>query len=87
MDRSKYPADWEEIARKVKDEAGWKCERCGQKHDTATGKTILTVHHLDRDPSNCKRENLIALCAVCHLQDEAKARRRERQKNQLVLQL
>lgn len=85
MDRSKYPPDWEEIARAVKDEAGWKCEWCGQPHDTSSGRTILTVHHLDRNPANCERSNLVALCAVCHLRDEAKARRREAEKNQFKL--
>lgn len=28
MDRSRYPANWEEIAQAVKDEANWHCEEC-----------------------------------------------------------
>jgi hypothetical protein len=32
------------------------------------GRFILTTAHLDHDPSNCKRENLKALCPACHLQ-------------------
>lgn len=31
--RNAYPADWPEIARAVKDEAAWKCIRCGHPHD------------------------------------------------------
>lgn len=64
--RHLYPDNWEEIAYKVKEAAGWKCERCGHPHDPAKGRT-LTVHHLDGDPRNCKPENLAALCQKCHL--------------------
>lgn len=28
MDRSRYPANWDEIAQAVKDEANWQCEDC-----------------------------------------------------------
>ncbi len=31
MDRSLYPSNWEEIARQIKDEAGWKCQECGKE--------------------------------------------------------
>lgn len=27
-----YPPDWPEIARDVKERAGWRCERCGVRH-------------------------------------------------------
>ena len=29
MDRSKYPKDWPAISRRVREEAGQKCQRCG----------------------------------------------------------
>ncbi|NES17896.1 MAG: hypothetical protein F6K41_02990 [Symploca sp. SIO3E6] len=32
---------------------------------------VLTVAHLDHDPSNCDRNNLKALCSVCHLRYDA----------------
>ena len=71
--RGEYPDDWPEIARKVKDEEGWICERCKTPHDPdpRTGNT-LTVHHLDADKSNCARWNLAALCQRCHLRMEHK---------------
>ena len=28
-----YPNNWHEIAHAVKEAAGWKCERCGVKHE------------------------------------------------------
>jgi 5-methylcytosine-specific restriction endonuclease McrA len=68
---SEYPADWKEIARQTKDDAGWKCIRCGHVHEPATGYT-LTVHHLTLDPANCRWWNLAALCQRCHLQIQAK---------------
>jgi len=65
-----YPANWEEIAYRIKEKAGWRCERCGHAHDSDNGYT-LTVHHLDGNKANCKDWNLAALCQRCHLHVEA----------------
>jgi 5-methylcytosine-specific restriction endonuclease McrA len=70
---SEYPPDWPEIARRVKDEAGWRCVRCHAPH-SVEGWRILTVHHLDGDKGNCRWWNLAALCQRCHLQIQAKVR-------------
>lgn len=59
-----YPADWPDIARRVKDEAGWHCSACGAPPFLSH---ILTVHHLDGDPTNNDDWNLHALCQRCHL--------------------
>ena len=75
MDRSKYPPNWGEIAAAVKRRAGWKCERCGQPHGYPPHGQVLTVHHRDHDPMNNKPENLIALCAACHLREEGRWKR------------
>jgi hypothetical protein len=61
-----YPPDWPEIAMRVKDEAGWKCVRCGHPHDIDSDH-VLTVHHLDMNPSNSAWWNLAVLCQRCHL--------------------
>lgn len=66
-----YPSDWKEIALQVKDAAGWRCIRCRHPHDVQSGH-VLTVHHLDLDPSNCRWWNTPALCQRCHLQIQAK---------------
>lgn len=66
-----YPPDWKEIARRVKDECGWKCVRCGHPHDVPAGY-MLGVHHLDLDPSNCAWWNIPPLCQRCHLQIQHK---------------
>lgn len=69
--RGQYPENWKAIAQQVKDEEGWRCERCKAAHnpDNRTGH-VLTVHHLDGDKSNCARWNLAALCQKCHLKLE-----------------
>ena len=67
MDRSKYPDNWEEMARRIKNRAKWRCEQCKLVHNPNSASTTLTVHHKDGDPSNCADDNLIALCAPCHL--------------------
>jgi hypothetical protein len=69
--KSDYPANWNEIALRVKEEAGWKCVRCGEPHDYPSGH-VLTVHHLDLDPQNCEWWNLVALCQRCHLHIQSK---------------
>lgn len=35
-------------------------------------KIVLTVAHLDHNPSNCDRRNLRALCQKCHLDYDQK---------------
>ncbi|MGC9527829.1 MAG: hypothetical protein ACP5D7_20025, partial [Limnospira sp.] len=30
MNRELYPQNWDAIARKIKDDAGWRCEKCGR---------------------------------------------------------
>lgn len=31
MDRSRYPANWDELSLAVREKAEWKCEHCGQR--------------------------------------------------------
>lgn len=93
MDRSRYAPNWDEIALKVKSDAGWECQECGRfcrmpteswadfkrsmlghmtpddlKHPT---RFVLTVAHLNQDPSDNDPSNLRALCAPCHLRHDA----------------
>jgi len=69
--RGEYPDNWDEIADRTKAEADHKCVRCGHPHDVEAGY-MLTVHHLDKDKSNCAWWNLIATCQRCHLILEGK---------------
>lgn len=91
MEKERYPANWKEIARSVKELSGWRCAGCGMQcrkpgEPFDTHKRTLTVHHIDHKPENCSRENLIALCAPCHLKADAKyhAERRKRRDTDAV---
>lgn len=72
----KYPPNWKQIAKQVKDKAGWKCEFCGIQHGqiaiSITKGTpyqiILTVAHCgDNKTNKLDTSNLKALCQPCHL--------------------
>ena len=85
MDKARYPADWKQIAFEVKAAAGWVCQECGKQcrkpgEPFDTHKRTLTVAHLDHTPENCEPENLCAMCAVCHLQYDAKQHAETRKK-------
>ena len=69
--RGDYPANWKELATRVKSDADWRCVRCDHHHDPPAGRT-LTVHHFDGDKRNSERWNLMALCQACHLSVQAR---------------
>ena len=71
MYTGEYPLNWVEISNAKKDAAGWCCENCHHPHDPMNNYS-LTVHHLDRNKSNCSPENLVALCQRCHLEVQAR---------------
>ncbi len=76
MDPDAYPTDWVEIARGVKEAAGWRCQKCGKQcyrpgEPVTDRRRVLTVHHRNHRPMDCRPENLIALCAPCHLRADA----------------
>jgi len=83
MDRTKYPADWDAIAREIKEQTGWKCEQCSlqrrypdEKFDTH--KRTLTVAHINHVEMDCRPENLVALCPKCHLAYDQDRKRMQR---------
>lgn len=71
-----YPPNWKAISLSIREQAGWRCEFCGAengKPNPVTGsKVVLTVMHLDHDPSNNDPSNLKAGCQRCHLRYDAK---------------
>ena len=59
------------IREYVYNRAGYKCEKCGfEGYNRKTGKTILQIHHIDGDSSNCSENNLQVLCPNCHAMTE-----------------
>jgi hypothetical protein len=69
--RNDYTADWPDVARRVKSEAGWCCVRCGRQHHPKTGYT-LTVDHLSGDKADNRWWNTLALCQRCHLSTQGR---------------
>lgn len=82
MPEGAYPPAWPVISRRIRDRAGGRCEctgqcalhrgeRCHERTGTlarfASGKVILTVAHLNHCKSDCRDENLLAMCQTCHL--------------------
>lgn len=76
--RHLYPKDWKAISLAIRAEAKQRCEWCSAvngKPNPATGsRVILTVAHLDHDPTNNSRANLRALCQLCHNRHDAPVR-------------
>lgn len=66
-----YPPNWEKISELVIEKANYKCELCGADngfpHPVTKSQVVLTVHHINGDPTDNRRVNLIALCQRCHL--------------------
>ena len=85
MDSSKYPVNWDEISQRKKDDAGWKCEKCGIAHmSDGTMGSCSTVHHPNLDTEDPEAETEV-LCARCHLKAEAILRKYGIAKTQLML--
>lgn len=82
-DYKRYPTNWNEIAGHVKTAADWICQDCGMQcrrpgEPFDTHRRTMSVHHLGvtkpdgsagamHDKMDCRTENLMALCAKCHL--------------------
>lgn len=83
VDWTRYPDNWNEIARACKDAADWKCQDCGMQcrrpgETFDTHKRTMSVHHLGaprddgtpgdvHDKMDVRPCNLLALCSKCHL--------------------
>ncbi|MCQ2911830.1 MAG: hypothetical protein MJ244_06525 [Clostridia bacterium] len=82
-----YPKNWKQISQQTIILAGNQCELCDVKNGDINPKTgskvVLTVHHLDFDPTNCKEYNLMALCQRCHLRLDAKYKAYKRKQKEL----
>jgi len=81
-----YPDNWKRISLFLRQSARWRCELCfaiqGFKHPVTGGEVVLTVHHINGDPTDNRKINLIALCQRCHNRLDQPFRRK-RKTNQL----
>ena len=72
---SRYHQEWPVLSRYIRTLFNHHCARCGRDSlRPRNSREQLQVHHIDENPGNNDIENLIPLCAVCHLQIEKEAR-------------
>ena len=72
---SRYHPEWETVSRYVRELFNYHCARCEKDcRKTKNAQMVLQVHHIDENPANNALENLIPLCASCHLKIEGEAR-------------
>lgn len=95
-DRSLYPSDWKQISHRIRFErAKSRCEGSpaypdcqaehGQPHPVTGSKVVLTVAHLDHNPTNCDEDNLRAMCQRCHLNYDAQLHAQNRRKRKSLI--
>ena len=81
-----YPKDWKtRIRPEILKRANNCCEFCKvenhsevQRAESITVKIVLTIAHLDHDPTNNDYSNLRALCQRCHNRYDAEHRKANR---------
>lgn len=71
-----YPKNWRAIVASIQTRAGNRCEGSpsypdcraenGQPHPVTLSRVVLTIAHLDHNPSNNSPKNLRAWCQRCH---------------------
>lgn len=74
--RHLYPPFWRKLSAHIRFvRANNCCEVCGavnrEPHPVTGSKVVLTVAHLDHDPTNNRFSNLKAMCQRCHLTYDA----------------
>ena len=71
----RYHPEWDTVSRYVRELFDFYCARCGKNcRNSKNAESVLQVHHIDENPGNIDLENLIPLCASCHLKIEKEAR-------------
>ena len=72
---NRYHPEWDTVSRYVRELFDFYCARCDKDcRNSKNADSVLQVHHIDENPGNNELENLIPLCATCHLKIEKEAR-------------
>lgn len=93
--KKRYPSDWKSIRNRILDRSRKAvmidgvftttpcCEWCRainhQPHPVTGAKVVLTIAHLNHVPSDCRDENLAALCQKCHNNYDAPSRQMKKE--------
>lgn len=92
---AKYPKNWKsEIVPAIRERSGNRCEGSpaypdcraenGKPHPVTGSIVVLTVGHLNHEPSDCAPENLKHWCQKCHNVYDLPHRRKNAAKTRLV---
>ena len=60
----------DELKLKIRERDNFTCQHCDLKeknHFRANKQINLTVHHIDYNKENCKKNNLITVCNICNV--------------------
>jgi intracellular multiplication protein IcmJ len=64
---TKNPQFTTSLKNKVKQRDNYECQECGIKaRQLRQMHSYLTIHHINFNHNDCKMENLITLCPLCH---------------------
>ena len=66
-----YSEDWHIIRKQIYARDNWHCQECNVKCNQK-GKTKIQCHHIDYNIGNNHSNNLIILCAECHMKTNFK---------------
>jgi len=61
-----YASDWNQIARRLKEARGYRCEQCGIDLSASHLRPFLHAHHIDGQASNNVLANIRLLCIAHH---------------------
>ncbi len=59
-----YTDDWHNIRKQIYERDNWICQECNVR---CHNNVKIQCHHIDYDTYNNNLENLITLCASCHM--------------------
>jgi hypothetical protein len=85
--KSEYPKDWSQISQKLRENFGWRCNKCNLYFGDSQNRKLLHVHHRDGNKGNTSPLNLVPLCLECHSNEPMQGRLRFPKKNKLGISL
>ncbi len=65
-ERMGYTADWQKVSSRRREAAKWTCCDCGVRCESGQLRSLLDVHHVNRNKQDNTDINLLVLCRLCH---------------------